>query len=111
MRARGCEVGVCGDTGNSVYVDCMPTEIFGAFKNDIKHIHLKDFRYGIDESGIAISSGGKVIKNACFGMGNVGALESLDILPWYNSVISFEFAAPDEEVKRVLKLLKEKYSA
>ena len=111
MRARGCEVGVCGDTGNSVYVDCLPTEIFSAFKNDIKHVHIKDFRYGIDEAGIATSFGGKIIANADFGLGNVGAFESLDIIPDYNSVISFEFAASDEEVKRVLKLLKEKYSA
>jgi hypothetical protein len=38
-------------------------------------------------------------------------MEALDLVPGYNSVISFEFAAPDEEVKRVMSLLKEKYSA
>ena len=111
MRARGCEVGVCGDTGNSIYVDCMPTDIFSAFKNDIKHVHIKDYRYGLDEVGIATSFGGKIIANADFGNGNVGAFDSLDLVPDYDSVISFEFAAPDEEVKRVLKLLREKYSA
>ena len=43
MKARGYDVGVCGDTGNSLYVGCDPAAFFAAYASEIRHVHLKDF--------------------------------------------------------------------
>lgn len=43
MKARGYRVGVCGDTGNSLYVGCDPTAFFARYAAEILHVHLKDF--------------------------------------------------------------------
>ena len=43
MKARGYAVGVCGDTGNSLYVGCDPAAFFARYASEIRHVHLKDF--------------------------------------------------------------------
>ena len=43
MKARGYDVGVCGDTGNSLYVGCDPAAFFARYASEIRHVHLKDF--------------------------------------------------------------------
>lgn len=42
MKARGYRVGVCGDTGNSLYVGCDPVAFFERYAAEIRHVHLKD---------------------------------------------------------------------
>ena len=42
MKARGYRVGVCGDTGNSLYVGCDPAVFFERYAAEILHVHLKD---------------------------------------------------------------------
>ena len=42
MKARGYDVGVCGDTGNSLYVGCDPVAFFHKYAADVRHVHLKD---------------------------------------------------------------------
>ena len=42
MKARGYDVGVCGDTGNSLYVGCDPAAFFARYASDVRHVHLKD---------------------------------------------------------------------
>ena len=42
MKARGYRVGVCGDTGNSLYVGCDPAAFFERYAAEILHVHLKD---------------------------------------------------------------------
>ncbi len=111
MRARGCEVGVCGDTGNSLFVDVDPVDIFRAFSNDILHVHVKDYYYGRTEDASNYSYDGKKILPSPLGEGDCHIKECLSLIPDYTGDISFEFAASDEEVKRVMSLLKEKYSA
>ena len=44
MKQRGYNVGVCGDTGNPLYVDCDPVAFFERYAADIKHVHIKDIR-------------------------------------------------------------------
>jgi len=40
---RDCpNVGICGDVGNGLFVDHSAAEIYGAFENEIRHVHLKD---------------------------------------------------------------------
>ncbi|MBQ8578665.1 MAG: sugar phosphate isomerase/epimerase [Clostridia bacterium] len=41
---RICEnTGVCGDMGNSLFVDEGAEHFFDAFRNDIRHVHVKDY--------------------------------------------------------------------
>ena len=42
MKARGYRVGVCGDTGNSLYVGCDPTAFFARYASEVRHVHIKD---------------------------------------------------------------------
>ena len=42
MKARGYDVGVCGDVGNSLYVGCDPTAFFARYAVEVRHVHLKD---------------------------------------------------------------------
>ncbi len=43
MKRRCKNVGVCGDMGNSLFVDVPGEEFFKAFASDIKHVHVKDY--------------------------------------------------------------------
>lgn len=43
MKNRCRNVGVCGDVGNIFFVDEKPEDFFAAFKDDILHVHLKDY--------------------------------------------------------------------
>ena len=43
MKQRGHSIGVCGDMGNSLYVNCAPDAFFAHYKEEICHVHLKDY--------------------------------------------------------------------
>ena len=99
MKSRGCNVGICGDTGNSLFVDCDPVEIYKAFASDIKHIHVKDY-YVTDTpvSGTKTTLCGKYITEAPFGKGVVDFGACFALVPGYNGDISYEFSGTDEDV-------------
>ncbi|MBQ4051684.1 MAG: sugar phosphate isomerase/epimerase [Oscillospiraceae bacterium] len=43
MKRRCDNVGVCGDVGNSYFVDVESDAFFEAFADDIVHVHIKDY--------------------------------------------------------------------
>lgn len=43
MKRRCSNVGVCGDVGNSLFVDVQPEDFFAAYAKDIVHVHIKDY--------------------------------------------------------------------
>ncbi len=43
IKQKGLRIGVCGDMGNSLYVNCPPDAFFARYANEIMHVHLKDF--------------------------------------------------------------------
>ena len=43
LKRRCANVGVCADAGNILFVDEDPAPFFDAFKDDIKHVHIKDY--------------------------------------------------------------------
>jgi sugar phosphate isomerase/epimerase len=43
MKKRGCNVKICGDIGNCLFVDEAPDLFFKAYAKDIVHVHLKDY--------------------------------------------------------------------
>ena len=97
MRERGVKVGICGDTGNSIFVDCMPTDVYRAFASDIKHIHVKDYTYG-RQRGKRASLGGKLIDYERMGEGDCAIAECFSLVPDYERCISFEMVGDDDEM-------------
>ena len=43
VKKSASNVGVCADSGNIMFVDETPAPFFEAFKDDIKHVHMKDY--------------------------------------------------------------------
>ena len=43
LKRRCSNVGVCGDVGNILFVDEHPAPFLEAFKDEIKHVHIKDY--------------------------------------------------------------------
>ena len=56
MKARGYDVGVCGDTGNSLYVGFDPAAFFAAYASEIRHVHLKDLCFECESLNRASTS-------------------------------------------------------
>lgn len=106
VRKRGCNVGVCGDVGNSLFVDCQPVDIFKEFAADIRHVHVKDYSiYTEPCDGCYKSVGGKYLLPAEVGEGDIDIKSCLSCLDNYDGFISFEFEADDEEIKRTIARL------
>ena len=112
MKLRGCEVGICGDFGNSLFVDIDPIEIFRHFSADIRHVHVKDYRLtDIPEPNKRTyeSLGGRLIYDAPLGTGVVDFREGFRLLAacGYNGTVSLELDGEDEEILRSLSLVRE----
>ena len=104
-------VGICGDVGNSVFVDTDPKRIFDAFALDIKHVHIKDYILSSTPVGGLdgyVSRGGGYIYDSELGRGDVDIGYCIDMLKkvGYNDSIAFEFNASDDEMKRKIEYIK-----
>ena len=101
MKKRHSNVGICGDTANSFFVDTPPEDIYSAFKDDIKHIHVKDYLVSEPDGGESRykSRDGKYIREVALGSGSVDFKKLFSLLPDYSGDISMEFDAPDEEMR------------
>lgn len=101
MRARGCEVGICGDLGNSLFVDTPPAEIFTALAGEIRQIHVKDYFYSAEPiEGALRSRGGKYIAEAPIGKGDADIARCLSLIEGFDGPISMENDVDDEELQR-----------
>lgn len=38
-------LGVCGDIGNTLFVDTAPLDFYKIFAKEVKHVHIKDYSY------------------------------------------------------------------
>ena len=112
MRQRGCDVGICGDFGNSLFVDVDPREVFRAFASDIRHIHIKDYQFVHSEhpeQKLHRSAGGKLFCDAPVGQGAVDFATGFEELKkaGYHGAISFESAGSDTELTAAVSFIKE----
>ena len=84
MKKHCPNVGVCGDLGNTFFVDEAPVDFFSAFADDICHVHIKDYRYTrtpSDKDAYAFRSrGGAYLKSALVGAGDANVGACLEIL-------------------------------
>ena len=107
MKSRGCKVGICGDTGNSMFVDTPPIEIFKTFIDDIKHVHVKDYAYSdkdLEKSYRTLR--GKIIYETALGGGGCSPDACLELVRDYPGNISFEMLDSDEEMRNNIKFVK-----
>lgn len=107
MKSRGCNVGLCGDTGNSVLVDTPPVEIFKNFAEDIKHIHVKDYKYVPKCDGKNyFTTSGKYVADAGLGEGISEVVKCFDCVKDYSGNISFEMRCDDAQMLKNIEYVK-----
>ena len=44
VKAKGVDVGVCGDVGNTLFADTPPTAFFETYAHEMRHVHFKDYQ-------------------------------------------------------------------
>ena len=105
-------VGVCLDVGNTLWVDDDCLALTEKYAAHVKHVHLKDYVLGADNTPYKTHSG-KTIKEVAIGKGIVDILGALEILEnaGYAGVISIEdnsdsdYASLADNAKRVLGVI------
>ena len=110
-------VGICGDMGNTLFVDEDPVAFFKAYVNEMKHVHIKDYIISDkrdSSTNWSLSKGGKWLKDSIVGEGNVRIVDCLNILKenGYNGALSLENChAGDFElgVSKAISLLKNNF--
>ena len=101
MKNRCSNVGICGDAGNILFVDEYPDPFFETFKQEIKHVHLKD--YLVKEGPQAPGShwyptkGGKWLRDTMIGDGvvNFEALITSLKSVGYDGALALEIGHPE----------------
>ena len=109
MKKSHPNVGICGDTGNSLFVDVPAEEIFRAFASDIRHVHVKDYIV-TDPDGSEWkqrSVSGKHIRDVLPGQGPTDHARLFSYLGDYRGDFSMEFSGSDEEMRASLAYVKE----
>ena len=110
MKARGLNVGVCGDTANSLYVNCMPIDIYKEFRDDIKHVHVKDFLYFkpaeleiVPEGGFFKNRFGNLLRGTILGHGVVPVIECIRLLrqSGYDEGFTLEFEGAEDNLPAI----------
>lgn len=111
LKERGCRVGICGDFGNSFFVDVDPKDIFDRFAAEIRHVHVKDYRLTdvIDPDKRTYESlSGTYLYDTEVGTGAVDFAHGFRALQkvGYDGAVSFEIEGSDEQLKEALALIK-----
>lgn len=108
MKKNHANVGICGDTGNSLWVDVSPEDIYAAFANDIKHIHVKDYviKELSDEKHKDRTTSGKAIFEVLPGEGCIDFKKLFTYVKGYTGDVAMEFAASDEVMKKSIEYIK-----
>lgn len=116
MKSRGVKFGVCGDVGNPLFADCLGEDVFELCKNDIMHVHVKDYIMS-DEPlpeypGNQMSVSGKHLYDFEVGKGVVNIKGCFDVLKsvGYDGYFSIELGADDEGTERMMAFMKDAYN-
>lgn len=111
MKKRCRNIGICGDVGNSLFVDHSPSLVFDRFASEVKHVHLKDY-YVTDDPREGAKNyktlGGKYLSDAELGAGAVDIPCCMQKLKevGYNGAYSFEITCSDETMKKAMEYVK-----
>ena len=107
MQKRCKSVGICGDVGNSLFVDHAPEQVFLRFSREIRHVHLKDyavFRSPKEDETCYETRGGLYLAERELGRGEVQLAKCIASLKaaGYTGAYSLETLGDDESTKREL---------
>lgn len=103
IKEKCDNVGVCCDFGNILFADCGAAEFISAFKNDIKHVHFKDYlklqSRDEREGNWHVTKGGAFLIGVPTGEGSVDFYEGLKLLKQagYDGFFSAEQELPFPE--------------
>ena len=110
MQKRCSNVGICGDVGNSFFVDYSPSLIFKNLAPYIKHVHIKDYAFSKTEAQRPeyTSRGGKRFFDTEIGTGDVDFRYCLDRLKesGYSGAFSFEISGTDAYLASAVDYIK-----
>ena len=107
-----CEnVGICGDVGNSLFVDVSANDVFDTFADSIRHVHVKDYGIGDRPSEKEMfwkSRGGKYMFDREMGQGVTDFAYCFAKLKQigYRSAVSFEISGDDQYLTRAIDFIK-----
>ena len=111
VRQECSNVAICGDVGNSLFVDTSANDIYDAFIDSIRHVHLKDFQVSDQpfENGVCFRSiNGKYLRECQLGQGVVDLGYCFQKLKEqkYQGAISFEFDGDDSVLSAAIQLVR-----
>ena len=110
LAERHDNVAVCGDLGNSLFVDCDPVDICRAFSDRIVHVHVKDYLRSDErqEGAAGQSRAGKWLYDCNVGDGIIDLPKCFSLLKatGYNARFGLERCADDEETVRMMEYVK-----
>lgn len=115
MKQRCDNVGVCGDIGNSLFVDEGAEKFFAAYAEDICHVHIKDYlRKSVKEAPgryWLVTRGGNWLRDTLIGDGIVNFDACMQILKsaGYDGVYALENEHPEpyeEGVRQAMNFLR-----
>ncbi|MBQ9784774.1 MAG: sugar phosphate isomerase/epimerase [Clostridia bacterium] len=93
VKAKVPSVGICGDVGNTLFVNENPLDFFRTYASEFKHVHLKDYVVcDASDEGSAETRDGTCVKECVIGEGIVDAVTALQILKesGYTGAIALE---------------------
>ncbi|MBQ8400864.1 MAG: sugar phosphate isomerase/epimerase, partial [Clostridia bacterium] len=115
MKKRCDNVGVCGDVGNSLFVDEGAERFFAAYAEDICHVHIKDYMIRTFDKAPSRfwypTKGGRWLRETMVGDGNVDLESCMNILQkaGYSGTYALELSHPEpfeEGVKQAMDYLR-----
>ena len=109
MKTSGYNVGICADTGNPLFIGSGPNEIFSHFKDDIRHVHVKDYIPCKERTDLVTLSGG-YLYDCPLGEGIAEVDKCLDVLAssGYEANISLEVVGDEPLVIRDMEYVKKR---
>lgn len=114
IKKRCPNVGVCGDFGNILFVDEPSDEFFKAFKDEIKHVHVKDYQKAAAGAELSEADGwlktknGNYLKDVPLGQGIVDPADCFRQLrnANYQGIFSLEVVDPTKNDEAAMSLCK-----
>lgn len=74
-------VGICGDVGNTLFVDESPLDFFALFATEIRHVHPKDYcPASTEETYVFSTRSGRRITECSLGQGEIPLRQCMDLL-------------------------------
>ena len=117
IKKRCSNVGVCGDFGNILFVDESSENFLNAFKQDIRHVHLKDYAKCFDIEDLPDkeawlkTKNNAYLKDVALGEGIIDIPACFDILRSadYQGFFSLEIVNPTVNNAQAIQLSKTLY--